>query len=354
MVEKAMKVLMLGLGGIGQRHVRNLRALFANDLEIIAFRQSDKSIVLTDRLQIEEGSILTDKYHIKVFPDYTQALDQNPDAVFICNPTSLHIPFALEAAQRGRSLFIEKPLSHSMEGVEELVQLVETAGVKAVIGYQLRFHPCLLRLRNYLRDQAIGRVLSVRAEVGEYLPGWHVYEDYRQGYAARKDLGGGVILSQIHELDYLYWLFGMPQSVYAVGGHLSSLDVDVEDAADLLMEYNVDRRPMAVSVHLDYVQRPPRRVCELVGDRGKISIDLRALTVKLWDRDGILAEESSFEGFERNEMFLSELRSFFEYIRGLPSSLPTIRDGAQSLRIALGAKEALSAHTIVTLREGTE
>ena len=100
----------------------------------------------------------------------------------------------------------------------------------------MRFHPCLQRLHELVQEKKVGRILSVRAEIGEYLPGWHTYEDYRQMYASRQDLGGGVILSQIHELDYLYWLFGLPRSVYALGGHLSRLEIDVEDTADILME----------------------------------------------------------------------------------------------------------------------
>ena len=349
MAKRPMKVLMVGLGGIGQRHVRNLRALLGADLDLMAYRQTDHTIVLTDQLQIEPGSSLVEKYEITVFKDFEQALDRKPEAVFICNPTSLHLPYALQAAQRGCSLFIEKPLSQSMEGVGELIQVVESAGSKAVVGYQMRFHPCLLRLKDLLNKRAIGRTLSVRAEVGEYLPGWHQYEDYRTMYASRKDLGGGVILSQIHELDYLYWLFGLPESTYAVGGHLSSLEVDVEDTVDMLMEYSAQNQPMPVSVHVDYVQRPPRRVCDVIGDCGKISVDLRGLVVQAWDGEGALLETSSYDGFQRNQLFLDELRYFLHPSDAMPARLPTIREGAQSLRMALAAKESLATRKVVTL-----
>ncbi len=98
--------------------------------------------------------------------------------------------------------------------MDELVRLVENNNLQAVIGYQMRFHPCVKRLAELVREKTVGRTLSVRAEIGEYMPGWHTYEDYRQMYASRQDLGGGVILSQIHEFDYLYWLFGLPRSIY--------------------------------------------------------------------------------------------------------------------------------------------
>ncbi|MDO9348112.1 MAG: Gfo/Idh/MocA family oxidoreductase, partial [Anaerolineales bacterium] len=224
-----MKILMVGLGGIGQRHVRNLRTLMGSEIEILAFRFRNNSQVLTDQLRIEEGSSLEEKYAIRVYADLDQALAQKPEAVFVCNPSSLHVPIALRAAQAGCHLFIEKPLSHNFEQVEELINLVESRNIKAVVGYQMRFHPCLQRLYALIQERSIGRILTVRAEVGEYLPGWHTYEDYRQMYASKQELGGGVILSQIHELDYLYWLFGLPRRVFALGGQMSSLDVDVED-----------------------------------------------------------------------------------------------------------------------------
>ncbi len=209
-----MKTLIMGLGGIGQRHLRNLRMLMGNDMEIIAYDPRPNPPVLTDQLKVEEGARLDKKYSLHIFQDLEQALAQLPDAAFICNPTSLHIPAAIRAAQAGCHLFIEKPLSHNLERVDELVSLVESHNLKAVIGYQMRFHPCLKRLAELVQAKKIGRILSVRAEIGEYMPGWHTYEDYRQIYASRQDLGGGVILSQIHEFDYLYWLFGLPHSIY--------------------------------------------------------------------------------------------------------------------------------------------
>lgn len=340
---------MVGLGGIGQRHVRNLRSLFGSKLEITAYRVRNNSQVLTDQLGIEHGSNLIEKYSIKVYTDLDHALDQKPNTVFICNPSSLHIPIALQAARAGCNLFIEKPLSNKLERVEELINIVENQNVKAVVGYQMRFHPCLIRLNTLIHEHTIGKVIAVRVEVGEYLPGWHTYEDYRQMYASRKDLGGGVILSQIHELDYINWLFGFPKRVFAMGGHLSSLDIDVEDTASILMECDEDGRSLPISIHMDYIQRPPSRTCEIIGDKGKIMIDLRALTIFVFDGQGSLIETSSFEGYQRNQFFLDELKFFFEYIQGNQAPIVTIREAAQSLRIALAAKESLLTGKVVDL-----
>jgi predicted dehydrogenase len=170
-------------------------------------------------------------------------------------------------------------------------------------------------------------------------------------YASRADLGGGVILSQIHELDYVYWLFGMPKRVFALGGHLTRLEVDVEDTASILLECSVDGRAIPVHVHQDYIQRPPSRTCEIVGDAGKILIDLRLLTLMAYDGEGNLIESSENPGFERNQLFLDEMTHFLACVEGRESPRVSIRDGARSLAIALAAKESIATGQVVDLSE---
>jgi len=358
-----MKILIAGLGGIGQRHLRNLRTLLGAEAEIAAVDPRCDIPVLTDQLQVEAGRTLEEKYDLRIYPDIETALAWKPDLVFVCNPTSLHVLTALQAAQAGCALFIEKPLSHNFEQVDELIRLAESRNLKTAVGYQMRFHPCLQRLSALLQEKKVGRILSVRAEIGEYLPGWHHYEDYRQMYASRQDQGGGVILSQIHEMDYLYWLFGLPRRVYALGGHLSSLEVDVEDTAEILMDYEMDGRSVPVSLHQDYLQNPPRRTCEVIGDNGKILVNLAALTVDVFDGSGGHAESSSFEDFQRNQMFMDELKCFLASLRGSSGSsagqgtqgpLVTVREAAHSLRMALAAKESLVMGKVVELTRQKE
>jgi len=251
-----MKLLIVGLGAIGQRHVRNLRALLRDSVELLAARSRGLSHVLSDATTVEAREGLCEKYGIRAFATLDDALAHKPDVAFVCNPTSLHIGTALALARAGCHLFIEKPLAHEYAGVEELLGIVERQGLVATVGYQFRFHPCLTTTYALLRSGAIGRVLAVRAEVGEYLPGWHTYEDYRGTYGGSRDLGGGTLLSQIHEMDYLYWFFGLPQRVFTLGGHLSRLDIDVEDVTSTLMQFERDGIQFPVHLHQDYVQRP--------------------------------------------------------------------------------------------------
>jgi predicted dehydrogenase len=346
-----MKVLVVGLGAIGQRHVRNLRALLGDELELLALRTRGLPHVLNDALEVESADGLCEKYEIRVVRSLTEAIAWRPTAAFVCNPTSLHIETALALARAGCHLFVEKPLSHAYAHVEELIEIVQQQHLVATVGYQLRFHPCLLAARDLLRSDAIGRVVAVRAQVGEYLPNWHRYEDYRGTYGARRALGGGTLLSQIHEMDYLYWFFGLPETVFTVGGHLSSLDVDVEDVSSTLMRFANGGLRFPVHLHQDYLQRPASRTCQIVGDGGRLEIDLLRSCLLGYGPSGALEHRHDFQNLERNELFMAQTRAFVQCVQDGRQATLTLQDAAQSLRMALAAKESLANGTVVTLSE---
>jgi len=338
-----MRILIVGLGGIGQRHARNLRAILGDSLDLIAYRVRKLSHVVTPTLQADARRDVEVEYGIRAFDDLARALAEKPDAAFICNPTSHHLAIAQACAEHGCQLFIEKPVSDSFSGVAELVEIVRERRLVVAVGYQFRFHPCLRAVSKLLADQAIGPILAVRATIGEYLPGWHAYEDYRQMYASTAALGGGVILSQIHEFDYLYSLFGLPRSVYSLGGHWSGLEIDVEDTASTLMDFLVDGRTVVVHLLQDYLQSPATRQCEIIGERGKIVADFGALRVTA---PGLNQE---FTGFDRNQLFLDQTRHFLACIEGRETPLVSLHDGVQSLRMALAAKESIASGLPVKL-----
>lgn len=346
------KVLFAGLGGVGQRHLRNLRSLLGDGVEVLAFRTRGLSQTLTEKLEIEPDAELEKKYGVRSFRNLHAALTEKPEAIFICNPSGLHAPIALPAAAAGCHLFIEKPLSDSLEGLDKLSDLVDANKLVTLVGYQLRFHPLIKALRSLLAAEAVGPVIAVKAEVGEYLPAWHPYEDYREMYASRRELGGGVVLSQIHELDYLYSLFGLPRRVFAMGGHLSSLEIDVEDVASVSMECSINGRLLPIHLHQDYIQRPPTRTCTVIGDQGRITLDFHALTIRVHDGKGRLAQETSFPGFERNQLFVDEMKHFLACIAGTETSVVPVRDGMQSLRMALAARESMTTGRVVELAAG--
>lgn len=335
--ERAIRrALFVGLGGIGQRHLRNLRALLGDAVQIDAYRARREGTVLDDQLGVV-GSDLEERYRLQVFAELDPALAEKPDIVFITNPSSLHVDVALRAAASGADLFIEKPLSHSLAGVSELARAVEARGLVAFVAYQLRRHPGFRLLSERLRSAAIGRPLSVRAEVGEYLPAFHPYEDYRRMYASQRALGGGVTLSQIHELDYLIALFGRPTRAFAMGGKVSSLEVDVDDLTSALIEFrHPDGRPLAVELHQDFFQRPTNRRCLVIGEAGRIEWSLSERAFRRWDAQGTLVEDVDFSTFPRNQAFLDELSYFLGCVRERRQPDVGVVEGAASLELALG------------------
>jgi len=336
-VRPIQRVLFVGLGGIGQRHLRNVRALLGERIAVDAFRVRREQAVLDDQLRVVEGATLEERYGVQVFSELERALGQGPDVVFITNPSSLHVPVALLAAEAGAHLFIEKPLSHSIEGVAELAELVERRGLVAFVAYQLRRHPGFRRLQQRLEQGSVGRPLSVRAEVGEYLPAFHPYEDYRRMYASQRALGGGVTLSQIHELDYLIALFGRPRRAFSMGGKVSELELDVDDLSSSLIEFRrSDGGRLIAELHQDFFQRPTNRSCVVVGERGRLEWSLSERRFRRWDAAGALVEEEDYAAFPRNQAFAEELEYFLHCIAEGSRPDVGVREGAQSLELALG------------------
>jgi predicted dehydrogenase len=340
---------MIGLGGIGQRHTRNLRALLGDSVEIIAYRVRRLNLVITPAMGTDTELNVEDVYNIRSFSALEEALAQKPDLAFVCNPSSLHVAVTRECLLAGCDIFLEKPVAGSLDGTTELLDLARHNHRIVMVGYQLRFHPCLIRLAEVLHSGVLGNLLGVRAVIGEYLPDWHPYEDYRIMYAARADLGGGVVLSQIHEFDYLYSLFGLPSRIYALGGHWSELDVDVEDTASILMEATVEGRPLPIQLHQDFLQSPPSRQCEIIGDRGRAILDFHALTVSLFTRNNAVPEVFRLENFDRNTLFLDQTRYLLDCVKTRSKPVADLADGIQSLRMALAVKESIASHQPVDL-----
>jgi len=346
MPEDKIVVLFIGLGGIGQRHLRNIYNKFGDRATLLAYRVRNLRQTISAKLTIDDSVDFIEKYSVYVSSDLGQLFEQSPDVAFICNPTSLHIPACLDVARAGCDFFVEKPLSNSLDDIEDLLSICRSKKLIAQVGNQLRFHPCYKLLKKLISEETIGNILSVHAEVGEYLPDWHKYEDYRQMYASRKELGGGVVLSQIHELDYLYDLFGMPRRVFALGGHLSSLEIDVEDIADILLEMTFNGRRLPVALHMDFVQCPPSRSCKIIGELGEITMDLAGLTV-IVEKMGQDKVEYDFGGFERNKLFIDEIDHFFNCIINRSQPVVTIDDGVNSLKMAIAIRQSIETGQII-------
>jgi len=319
-----VKLLIVGLGSIGQRHLENLRRLGVHHLLAWRVRNSP----LPERLRLPD---------LEIHSTLEEALARKPEAVLVCNPTGLHLPVAIQAAYAGCHLFIEKPLSHSLDGVDELISVVQKHDLVTLVGFNLRFHPGLQLVKSLLNEGRIGRVVSIRAQVGQYLPDWHPWEDYRQGYSAHRDLGGGVILDLIHELDYVRWFAGEVTHVVCFAGHVSNLEIEAEDIAEIVLKFEGGA---IGNVHMDYVQRSASRTCRIVGEEGTILWDYYANEVRLFDAREQGWQVFQQEGFERNNMYLAEMQHFLACLEGRETPVVDVEEGTRILRLALAARES--------------
>ncbi|MGZ5510677.1 MAG: Gfo/Idh/MocA family protein [Nitrososphaeraceae archaeon] len=336
-----MKFLICGLGSIGQRHTRIIRKLLGNEVEIAAYRARKLDIVISESLEASFDKSPEKEYGLRCFYDLQSAIDWQPDAVFITNPVSMHITTAIEVAKHGCHLFIEKPLSHELNGIDELCKLVEGKNLVCMVGYQMRYHPALISIKHLCEQKNIGRLVSADIHFGEWLPGMHPYEDYRTGHASRSDQGGGVILCLSHEIDYACWLFGKPVKVYAIGGHLSNLEIDVEDTADIILSCRDTGRIFPVHVHLDFLQKPARRYCHIVGEKGSILWDYFGNYLEVRNLQDGTTKKTIYDRFQRNDMFAGEVEDFINSIKNSVKPPISLADGLECLNVCLAAKRSI-------------
>lgn len=329
-----MKFLIAGLGSIGRRHMWNLLAL------------GEKDIVL-----YRTGKSTMPEEELAGFPQETslqEALKKHrPDAVIVSNPTAMHLDVAIPAAEAGCAILLEKPISHSTARLDALQTAVKKSGSKILVAFQFRFHPGLLRAKQLISDGQIGRIISAHVHFGEYLPAWHPWEDYRKGYAARADMGGGVVLTQCHSLDYLPWLVGKVESVWGFTAKLSDLEVDVEDTAKIGLRF---QGGALGSLHLDYNQQPPAHHFEIIGTEGSLQWNLSDGATRMYR-----AEKKEWEvhplsvGWERNVMFMEQMKHFLQVVRGEAAPSCTLEEGVQVQRLIQAVRQSSQTGHVVDL-----
>lgn len=325
--------VVLGCGSIAKRHIGNLIALGVRDIVAFDPRRDRRSEVSN-----EFGITTTER---------EDGLLEGAEAVFICSPPSLHVAQALEGARNACALFIEKPLANTLEGLRELIASVRDHGLVGLVACNYRFHPTMAAAKEMIDGGRIGQILAVRADYGRYLPDWHPWEDYRKTYSASRALGGGVILDRIHELDYVRWLMGPIKRVLCSSGHLSALEIDAEDIADISLEVQSGK---TATVHLDYLRRSPVCSCEVIGETGELRLDLNAGELRI-SESGQLRVAATWPDLDGNEMYLEELRHFLRCLTGEEQPSQDIHAGAEILAVALAARTSAATGQAVDLTE---
>lgn len=324
---------VIGCGSIGKRHIANLKTAGAK--EITAFDTRE------DRRREVSG-----RFGIPVVSDLGAGLSGQPDVVFVCSPTAFHREHALSAVRAGCHVFIEKPVSDSPDGLDGLVAEIRKRGLVSMVGCNFRFHPGLQQVKSLLDRGCIGRVISFRARFGHHLPDWHPWEDYRETYSARRELGGGIILDRIHEIDYARWLFGEVGRVFAWAGHESSLEIDTEDLAEILLRF---RNGITGSLHLDYLRRRYDAGLEVTGEEGMIGWTYQRQAVAWYEAGKGSWQCRRWPGYDGNQMYLDEIRHFLAALEEGKAPLNPVPEAVKVLDIALAVRRSSACGCVVEL-----
>ena len=336
------RVLVVGCGSIGRRHATNLNSLRVRHLGFC-----DTSLEALKQCRDElRGEVFTE-----IFINYAEALQKfRPDIVLICTPPVYHVEQALAALQARAHVFIEKPLSHESSGIQALITEARRRDRNVQVGYNMRFHPGLKILKNLIDSGKIGRVLWLSAEAGQYLPDWRPWQNYKESYSARHELGGGIILDGSHELDYICWLLGRPTEVVCRAEHLSALDVDVEDSAWIYLSFPERRR---AELHLDFVQRAYTRTCKVVGETGTALWDFTLQEVR-WFSSEEPGWKSIPYSFEVNDMYVAEMVHFLESLGSGTGPLVDLEQGRDVILVVEAAKRSSAEGRPKALNWATE
>jgi predicted dehydrogenase len=321
-----LRFCLVGRGSIGTRHLNNLKSLSYHN--IIAFSETPNK---------DKDAEYKNKYGIKTVHNIKEVRDIKPDAFIVANPTAKHMEFAEVAVDMNSHIFMEKPLSHNLKGADELKKGLSDKNLVFCLANNFRFHPALIKIKRLVEDNAFGEIYFARIMAGQYLPDWHPWEDYKQSYSAKKELGGGVVLTLQHEIDYAYWLFGKFKSLKSRVKKVSDLQIDVEDIASIIIETESGQ---LIEVHLDYLQRPPKRSIQIQGSKG--SIDYRFGDRYLLFYDFIKQGYETIldlESYDNNQMYVDEIQNFIKCISGEEKPQSSIGDAIYVLNTCLWIKK---------------
>lgn len=325
------KALVVGSGSIARRHLTNIRRLLP-DAEVGCVSASGRP--LTDGETVATTQMQS----------MAAAVAWAPDLAVVASPAPLHLDHACLLLDAGIPVLIEKPLSDSLERVRDAFPLLARHHDRIEVAYNLRFLSSARRMKTLIDEACVGRILSLRIEVGQYLPDWRPQADYRSQVSANRSLGGGVMLELSHELDYLTWLFGRFDQVFCIASNSGQLEIDVEDRADILLS----RDGLTAQVHLDFLQRHASRSCKVVGATGTLHWDLIANRISL---NGPVGEEVLFSDAvaDRNDMYIEQLRGFIEVAAGRAAPRITLDDGLAVLDIIEGMRQSAATGQQVPL-----
>ena len=334
-----MKVGLVGLGSIGRRHIKNLVSL-SKELEITEIRCYDRDCNRLESIASLQSDLISPK------KDLANTVEDS-EIAFVCVPTAFHLPVTEEIRAYNNQLhiYLEKPISHSLLGCEELVYKQIESGKVLAIGYMLPNHPLLKQIEEILKSNRLGKVLSVRAESGFYLPNWHPWENYQDFYMSSKYAGGGALLDSSHEINYLQWLFGDIVEVSGYLGTVSELKITSDDLALGILKFT---NGIIGQLQLDLLQFEESRECKIIGENGILIADFTKNELRYYlnqDKEWTtLKLEIDFE-----DIYLTQIREFFKLCKGQKASLVTGMQALKTMHVIEGIRRSHTYSTSVKL-----
>ena len=304
-----MKVLIIGLGSIAQKHIASILKLVPDTL-FYALRSNINS---TNKGNIENI------YDIKDAP-------KDIDYIIISNPTSLHASTLNKIIYLNKPIFIEKPIFDKIEENVDLVSLIQKNNIKTYIACNLRFHPSIKFLKNFI-EKTSKKINEVNVYCGSYLPSWRSGTNYTESYSAKKNMGGGVHLDLIHELDYVIWLFGLPMNYSSKKRKVSQLQIDSYDYCTYNLEYNL----FDVSIILNYYRIEPKREIEIIFDDDIYTCDLLSSKITNSKNELIFIDKD----FHINDTYLNQADYFIKNINTIHPYMNNTEESFNILKIAL-------------------
>jgi predicted dehydrogenase len=324
-----MKFLIIGLGSMGKRRIRNLQALGEKD--IIGMEPIEER-----RQQVEK------EYEIKTISSAKDGFGQNPDAVIISTPPDKHGEYALMAAEHGKHFFVEA----SVLLEEEIIKANEIAKQKKIVAMPsctMRFNWRMRKIKELVENNSIGKIIAINYHLGQWLPDWHPWEDIRKFYVGKRETGAGREMVPF-ELEWMQWIFGPVGKISCITGKFSGLPVDINDVYSLNL---VIGGGIVANILIDVVSRYAVRRMEVTGERGSIVMNWDDNDVKLYDADKKewkkFSEEEKQEQkgyWVKDDMYIDEMRHFLNAVSGKEELIYSMDDDIRNLNILLSAERS--------------
>lgn len=312
-----MKILVVGFGSIGKRHIMNLQKI-SDELNIEVFDEDQTKLEEIEKLGVKianQNSIDSEQY----------------DCVLICTPPITHVDLAERALKSNSNVFIEKPLSYNLERLDELIQLRNEKNLLVFVGYSFRFNKGLNHVKKMVEEQKFGKILHVSSYFGQFLPDWRPNQDFKESYTLKKELGGGIVLDSSHEMDYLTWIFGKPESIQSNYVSTDILPSNAEAICDVILKFSNN---LLATIHVDFIRRKYKRTLEILTENSIIEWSLGDNTLKIFDVESNSSKNISSQE-TINDMYVEELKHVIDCIKNHKNSnIISLENGITTMELS--------------------